>query len=289
MSREALLFPSNLSPTQRREVHTLAHHMGLSHVSRGNGDQRQVHVFRPNTTTNAISPSFPPIPTTMPMESRPRGLRGSLTMDFNDTRGSDPGVYSAIGRHTSTLLDVPGSPNMDPMSRQNLRGAKSTADMRSYTPSPVPSTASFPPFQNHARFNDFGPTNGSPNGQSLNKTSSGGMLRDDAMLAGALSGMSLTSPIGNGMPSVLREQRSNLEDRNQQHSMSNVIGSGLSRNSFNNSYDEQSRNVSMPVRQPRGPGHAGPGFLRQPPSNNSNYQSGEDLDLGNGSRELIGA
>ncbi|KAA8892886.1 hypothetical protein FN846DRAFT_1008486, partial [Sphaerosporella brunnea] len=147
LSREALIFPPTLSPQQRRIVHTLAHHMGLAHISRGSGDGRQVHVFRaPQGQTPNVSP--PQIPTVHPVESHQRrGLARATTMDFTDTRSESAAMYSTIGRQASALLDIPSSPGAREsaaQSRQNLRAAKSFADLRSFTPSPVPSSASFP-------------------------------------------------------------------------------------------------------------------------------------------------
>ncbi|KAJ8103149.1 hypothetical protein POJ06DRAFT_64287 [Lipomyces tetrasporus] len=45
-SREELVFGGNLTPLQRRNVHLLAHTMGLVHISRGEGDMREVVVSR---------------------------------------------------------------------------------------------------------------------------------------------------------------------------------------------------------------------------------------------------
>jgi R3H domain/RNA recognition motif. (a.k.a. RRM, RBD, or RNP domain) len=63
-SREVLIFPATLDPASRRIVHTLAHHMGLAHTSRGTGEQRQVHILRPAAGSNISPPSasggFPP-------------------------------------------------------------------------------------------------------------------------------------------------------------------------------------------------------------------------------------
>lgn len=40
--RPTLIFPSSITPSQRRVIHTLAHHMGLYHESEGTGENRQV-------------------------------------------------------------------------------------------------------------------------------------------------------------------------------------------------------------------------------------------------------
>jgi hypothetical protein len=293
MSREALIFPSTLSPQQRRLVHTLAHHMGLAHISRGHGEQRQVHVFRAQTGSNAVSPSFQQIPTTvLPVESQQRRLHRPSQMDFSDARGSDPGVYAAMNRHSSLMLDVPGSPNPDSMARVNLRGAKSTADLRSYTPSPVPSSASFPATLGAglARFSEYNGNTLSANTPTLTPTASGNMLRDEAMLMSGLGGLSLASPLGNGLSTNNnREQRSSLIlDRDQQHIIGSAIGSGLNRGPFMGFDDGpgQSRISAIPLRQPRGPvPERGAGFVRQPLSATSNRKTSSELDL-NGNVEI---
>ncbi|KAK9350795.1 hypothetical protein V1505DRAFT_397956 [Lipomyces doorenjongii] len=46
VSREELVFGGTLTPLQRRNVHLLAHTMGLVHLSRGEGDMREVVVSR---------------------------------------------------------------------------------------------------------------------------------------------------------------------------------------------------------------------------------------------------
>ena len=43
---EVYVLPPNLTPQQRRIVHTLAHHMALVHMSKGSGEQRAVHVYK---------------------------------------------------------------------------------------------------------------------------------------------------------------------------------------------------------------------------------------------------
>jgi RNA recognition motif-containing protein len=44
-SREIIVFPSTITPQQRRTVHILAHNMGLEHRSVGEGQHRQIHVI----------------------------------------------------------------------------------------------------------------------------------------------------------------------------------------------------------------------------------------------------
>ncbi|KAI9785455.1 MAG: hypothetical protein M1839_009196 [Geoglossum umbratile] len=290
LAREALIFPSTLSPAQRRIVHTLAHHMALAHVSRGNGEQRQVHVFRAPPTGSSVSPPIPQIPTTVhPGESQRRVLNRAATMDFSDARGSDPGLYSTL-RGQSTLLDIPGSPGGSGIAAgQNLRAAKSFADLRSYTPSPVPSSASFPATLGAAisRYTDYGAASVASTTPSLTPTATPSN-REESMLVNGLGNMSLTSSlggslgVGGGMSRDSRDPRGMLSlDRDGQHPVGTGI-SGSGSRSFSMGYDDQSRSQAAPVRQPRGPA-PGTGFSRrQPGPHNNRGGSGGELDVQSG-------
>lgn len=252
-SREVLIFPPSLDPSHRLLIHTLAHHMGLQHTSRGSGEYRQVHVTR--QTAKESSPPLPQYPL-YSNESQRRGLNRAATTDFSEARGSDPNYYHTLGRQGSGLLDIPGSPGGGGLSAaQNLRGAKSFADLRSYTPSPVHSTASFPSNlrDNVANYRDYiNPTSSSlmPN---MTATSSSAQIngRDESYLLNGLSSLSLGGfPRNNG-----RETRSNLDAHSV--AVGGAIGSQRSLNgNLNNLYEEQARDstTTMPQRQPRGPG-----------------------------------
>ena len=259
LSREALIFPSTLSPQQRRIVHTLAHHMQLAHVSRGNGDQRQVHVFRAPPGSN-ISPPIPQVPTLHGDASR-RVLNRAATTDFSEARGSDPGMYSTLrGQQSSGFLGIPDSPGGFG-AQQNLRAAKSFADLRSYTPSPVPSSASFP----NRRYEDYGPGSAVSATPTLTPTASGlalGQHREDSLLVNGLGGLSIGSGLGpnSGSPRRLRGMFS--WDQDSQGPPTGPIGSNRN---FSLGYDDQSRgrDPNLPMRQPRGPAlERGPGFSR---------------------------
>lgn len=306
VSREALIFPPTLTPQQRRTVHTLAHHMGLAHVSRGNGEQRQVHVFRANiaTTPGINSPS---LPTMHPVESQQRRtLARATTMDFSDARSDSAGMYSTIGRSAHALLDIPSSPagRNDAQARQNnLRAAKSFADLRSYTPSPVPSNASFPAGLGAgiSRFtNDYGNVNAAT--PSLTPTATGNSISptnpSESLLVNGLAGVSLTTPLGGnlGIGTSLREVRDPriaLEREQQRENQQQPIGSNLAGNASTRSYGGFNAEDSptqqsgrggqlLPLRQPRGPdAERGPGFNRNRQNNNRNSNGGE-LDVQSG-------
>lgn len=253
-NRDVLVFPSTLTPSQRRVCHTIAHQMGLSHNSKGMGDQRQVHVYKfaPDT-----SPPMPQMaPTSHPLDAQRRGLNRAATTDFSDVRD---GFYgSTLGRQSSGLLGFPDSPGGGLTAAPNLRAAKSYADLRSYTPSPVPSTASFPATLggNINRYQDYGTSSTNP---SLTPTATSMANRDDSLLVNGLSGMSLGGGFGQGgSPRGLRGMVSWESDRNP-----GPIGG---HRSFSSNYDgEQSRDRSqgLPTRQPRGPiPERGSGFSR---------------------------
>ena len=266
MSREALIFPSNLTPPQRRVVHTLAHHMQLAHVSRGNGEQRQVHVFRAN---QGPSPPLPQLSAIQSADSNRRGLSRAATIDFNDARNSEPGVYntSLRGQQSSGFLGIPDSPSGFGTNTTNLRAAKSVADLRSYTPSPVPSTSSFPPNlqSNIARFQEFNMASAASATPTLTPTASGSTLnqhRNEDGLVNGFGNISLGSSNlapNSGSPRRLRNMFS-FPDQDSQPAPSgpsNTAGAIGSNRSFSMNYDNSSQERGMPLRQPRGPGERG--------------------------------
>jgi len=248
-ARDSMTFPSTLSPTERRTVHTLAHHMGLAHVSKGTGDQRQVHIFRVNNAHN-MSPPVPQLPTNHAGERRT--LNRAATTDFNDVRSE--GIYGTLRpQQSSGFLGFPESPG-GLTAGPNLRAAKSYADLRSYTPSPVPSTASFPTTlnTNFSRFGDFGIKSAASPHPSLTPTTSSMSVRDENLLVNGLNGMNLG--VGYGQGGSPRGLRSRFEDPGP-------IGG---HRAFTTAYDEQSRDRNgLPARQPRGPiPERGQGFSR---------------------------
>ncbi|OJD22555.1 hypothetical protein ACJ73_06097 [Blastomyces percursus] len=266
-SKEALIFPAKLSPLQRRTVHTLAHNMGLGHASRGTGDQRQVHVFR--ATDSNVSPQGPANPATVQTgDTSRRGLNRAATIDFSEARGDGPSPFNTVRGHHSGFLSVLDSPSGFG-NAQNLRAAKSFADLRSYTPSPVPSSASFPAAlqSNGTRFQPFdGNTSAASNTPTLTPTPSGssmGIQRDDNLLVNTLGGLSLGTGIGgpnSGSPRRLRGMFS-WEQQDSQSSVTAPIGSNRS---IGLGFDSQPSQERIPMRQPRGPApERGSGFRRQ--------------------------
>ncbi|KAH6622256.1 hypothetical protein C7974DRAFT_219151 [Boeremia exigua] len=255
--RDSMTFPPSLSPPQRRIIHTLAHQLDLAHVSKGSGDTRQVHIFKVHNN-QGLSPPMPQMPANHATEQPGRrGLNRAATTDFSDVRGSE-GFYNAFGRQASGLLGFPDSPgglNAVP----NLRGAKSYADLRSYTPSPAPSTASHPvgrPGGISLEGLGFSGSNTNPNGTP---TATSMSQRDD-MLEREMSRMALG---GNSFG-----QSSSPRSLRQMTSWENPGPIGGHR-AFSSNYDDR------PSRQPRGPlPERGQGFSR--PRQNGHQGRGSD-------------
>jgi hypothetical protein len=266
-TREVLIFPPSLDPNHRRTVHTLAHHMGLMHTSRGTGDQRQVHIHRitggNNVSPPALSGAFGP------SEGLRQTLGRSSTADFNDPRGYDgPSFNTLRGQSSVGLLDV-----MDPTSYgrnadSNLRNAKSFADLRSWSPSPVPSTASFPAAlqTNGARLQQALGDNAGSNTPSLTPTASSnpsaGANRDEPFLISGFSNMSMNS--NTGSQTSPRRQRSFFGNGSewsdgQSYQATAPIGSKRTVSIG----PESTAPANNPMRPARGPNTGTIGFRRQ--------------------------
>jgi hypothetical protein len=235
--RDSFTYPPTLSPQDRRIVHTLAHQLGLAHVSKGAGEQRAVHIFRVHDGSN-ISPPIPQMPTSHPADSQRRALNRAATTDFTDVRGE--GFYGGLGRQASGYLGFPDSP-VGLGNSHNLRAAKSYADLRSYTPSPVPSTASFPATlsNNFSRFADYAHNGSAASNPNLSATAA----RDETYLINGMSSM------GFGQSGSPRSIRGAWEREAQ------APGPIGGHRSFSSAIvdDSRDRNQGLPSRQPRGP------------------------------------
>ncbi|KAF2446202.1 hypothetical protein P171DRAFT_357301 [Karstenula rhodostoma CBS 690.94] len=254
--RDSMTFPSTLSPPQRRIVHTLAHQLGLAHISKGDSGQRQLHIFKVHDS-QGLSPPMPQMPANHATEQPRRGLNRAATTDFSDVRASE-GFYNAFGRQASGLLGFPDSPG-GLAATPNLRAAKSYADLRSYTPSPAPSTASHPigRLGGHTLEGlSFTGSSTNPNGTPTTGSMS---QRDDGLLERELGRMQIGGAFGQGgSPRSLR----------QMTSWDNPGPIGGHR-TFGGNYDDR------PSRQPRGPvPERGSGFSR--PRQNGHQGRGSD-------------
>ncbi|KAI1826807.1 hypothetical protein F4861DRAFT_16159 [Xylaria intraflava] len=157
-TREVHIFPADIMPEQRRQIHILAHNMGLEHRSVGEADRRQIRIMkRPENSPPVHAQNQPP---NVSWEDHRRGLSRAATFDFAESRiGSS--AYHTLGRQHPTLA-LPGSPeNGVP---NNLRAAKSFADLRAHSPSPAPSGSSYAGLGNGlgVRYGDFSQTSLTP-------------------------------------------------------------------------------------------------------------------------------
>ena len=294
-----LAFPAHLTPQQRRIVHTLAHHMQLAHVSRGTGDQRQVHVFRASQMNQGISPPVPQVSALQGGDASRRSLNRAATIDFNEARSSEPNIYNTNstlrGQQSSGFLGIPDSPSGFG-TQQNLRAAKSVADLRSYTPSPVPSTASFPPNlqSNISRFQDYGPGSGASAAPTITPTASasaiGGGYREDGLIAG-FGGMSLNGNAGPNGTSPRRLRGAFSWDQDHQPTSSGPSGAGAigSNRAFSMNYENasQSNGLGNPMRQPRGPSERGPPAFSRGRQNGHQARGSDELRQQNSQVEII--
>ena len=271
--------------------------MSLAHVSRGNGDQRQVYVYHANQN---ISPPIPQVAALQAGDASRRGLNRAATIDFNEARNPDGGLYNVNstlrGQQSSGFLGIPDSPNGFG-AQQNLRAAKSVADLRSYSPSPVASTASFPQNlqSNVARFQDYGPGSGASATPTLTPTASGSALRggyggDDGLING-FGSMSLAGGAGpnGGSPRRLRGAFSWDPDNTPTTSGPTNAGAIGSHRAFSMNYDNSSQGNGLgnPTRQPRGPSERGPPAFSRGRQNGHQARGSDELRQQNGQPEII--
>ena len=262
-NRETCIFPSTLTPDERKIIHTLAHDLNLIHSSRGNGDQRQVHVHKTAIGPN-ISPPNSSLGGNFHNSDFRRGLSRSATTDFSEARQTDIGAFNTLrGQSSVGLLGILDS-SASAGNAANLRAAKSFADLRTFTPSPAASTSSFPAGlqTNGARMqqHENAVSSGTPN---LTPTSNAGLGfgRDENFFVSGLGGMSLGKGLGSS--SSPRRQRSvfpSFGEDSQSYAPTAPIGSNrtVSHGLDNIGHDR------VPARQPRGPTtERGAGFRRQ--------------------------
>ncbi|EXJ76675.1 uncharacterized protein A1O5_01183 [Cladophialophora psammophila CBS 110553] len=263
-TREVLIFPPTLEPHHRRIVHTLAHHMGLMHTSRGTGDQRQVHIHRPAPGTNVSPPTLPG--GFGSNDGMRQTLARSSTADFNDGRQYEGPAFNTLrGQSSVGLLDVMDSSAYGRNADNNLRNAKSFADLRSWSPSPVPSSASFPAAlqTNGARLQALNDTAGSNTPTLTPTASNAGVNRDEPFLISSFSNLSMTN--NSGSQTSPRRQRSFFGNGSdwtdgQNYQPTAPIGS---KRTVSIGPESTSQN-SNPLRQSRGPSSTSAiGFRRQ--------------------------
>lgn len=263
---ETLIFSPDIDPQHRRTIHTLAHHMGLLHTSHGVGDQRQVHVARPPPGSNTSPPGASLPGAYQNTKDMRQTLGRASTADFHEGRQYDNHGYSTLrGQSSVGLLDVTDSNAFGNAASSNLRNAKSFADLRSWSPSPAPSSASFTAAlqTNGARLQAMNEANNS-NTPAITPTASNPTMsigREEPFLISTFNGLSVGS--GPNSQTSPRRQRSffnNSSWEDQGYQATAPIGSKrtISINGENASSDR------IPGRQPRGPSSNNAiGFRRQ--------------------------
>ena len=275
-NQEVLIFPADLHPNERRIIHTLAHQQGLSHLSRGTGDERQVHVYKTAPGTN-VSPPNSSVSAAFHSNEMRRNLNRSATTDFGEARQGDNGNYNTLrGQNSVGLLGVHDNSTGFGANAANLRAAKSYADLRSWTPSPAPSHSSYTAVMqnNGSRLQQHfeGGANGStPNLTPTTTGTSGlGLGRDDNFVINGIGSMSLGH--GFGSSTSPRRQRSAFSPwENDSYTAPAPIGSNRSVSHAQDTNGQE----RLPPRQPRGPSERQPGFGRR-----QNGRSSDELRSG---------
>jgi hypothetical protein len=200
-AREIIVFPPTMASTQRRIIHTLAHHMGLNHRSVGEGASRQLHVLKEPiaSTTGATSHAST-------VHQNNRSLNRAATIDFTESRQLNSYSSGTLNRQGRVTLEVPDSPDA-PVNE--LRGVKSFADLRNsrQTPSPAPSMTGFPMLNGShssavALYGDYSTANtfAASTTSMPTPTTPGGT--DAGMLLGGIGGLTLSDsyPASQGRP-----------------------------------------------------------------------------------------
>lgn len=263
---DVLAFPSDIPSSHRTVIHGLAHKLGLHHESHGVGDERRVHVYR--SGANGMSPPNSAQPYALDPNRR---LNRSATTDFTNVRQQqEQSFYGANGPATQSSgflgFASDGTQGGLSASAANLRPAKSFADLRYNTPSPAPSTNSFPAnlTTNVSRFQEYAP--GSPSSQRSNITpTTAGMPGGPDSLISGMNTMSLERGFAppSGSPNRLRGMVSwDRDNRDGQHSAGpGPIGG---HRAYSGNHDEPGRNRSAAsMRQQRGGvGERGSGYPR---------------------------
>ncbi|KKA29871.1 hypothetical protein TD95_004980 [Thielaviopsis punctulata] len=136
-SREILVFPLNISPEERRQIHSIAHFIGLEHQSVGDSEHRQLHVYK-----KRHSPSPPgPVAPSSSLDAHRRGLSRAATFDFATDQNRGANNYQHALHRPGPTIEYPAAAESTGLPN-NLRAAKSFADLRSMSPSPSANSAS---------------------------------------------------------------------------------------------------------------------------------------------------
>ncbi|KAL5594077.1 hypothetical protein BROUX41_001124 [Berkeleyomyces rouxiae] len=155
-SREILVFPPTISPDDRRQIHIIAHHMGLEHQSVGETEVRQLHIYKKR---HEPSPTGLSTINSASLDAHRRGLSRAATFDFPTDQPRVITNYSQAVHRPGPTIEYPMS--AEPTSSglpNNLRAAKSFADLRSMSPSPSANSTNGA-YLNTSGLNAFATTN----------------------------------------------------------------------------------------------------------------------------------
>ena len=250
---DVYIFPPELPSGHRTIIHGLAHSLGLHHESQGEGEQRRIHVYRNKHGAGFAGPL---------LDGQRRQLNRAATTNFDEARGMESyytGPASQSQGFLGGLSETQGGLSLG----VNLRAAKSFADLRSYTPSPAQSAASFPAnlaTNIPARFQEYQP--GSPGSSRSNVTPTTSTMPNgpEALMNGmgnmTLSGGASAFGPGSGSPHRLRGMMS--WDRNGAEHAQNVQNPGPigGHRAYSANHEDRGPlgpNRSMSLRQQRVP------------------------------------
>lgn len=270
-SEVSFVYPAGLDADDRKIIHTLAHHMNLHHRSEGTGSNRTVTVSRLDSGIAANPP--PPLLTSNHYAStQSHRLPRAATTDFS------------LARQPSGHLDVSGGPPgfFGHSHGQNLRNAKSFADLRSSSSSPVPSGSPFTATlaQNASRYNEYSHSVTTPGSNNLSATSGSGDrgFNDDAYTLPDFQKLSIS--IHDRPSNSMRVNGGRIGQERESYTV-NAGPIGSHRPVNGSSYEDAPRNGATVIteRQPRGPpvDRSGVGFGRPRQNGHMTRGSGKHI------------
>jgi len=127
-SRHHFIFPSTISPFERRIIHIIAQDMGFAHRSVGESESRQLYVVKTSLSSptglagGGAGGGIANQNTLVSMDvGRTRGLNRAATFDFADqnSRAASHSYGGPSSRHGPTL-EVPNSPDVSSTSSNNI-------------------------------------------------------------------------------------------------------------------------------------------------------------------------
>ena len=99
-SREALIFPPSITPEQRRQIHILAHNLGLEHQSVGEAGNRQLQVFKRQSSPVSSMPN-------VSYDPHRRGLSRAATIDGFSFVAGGACTYGVLDSTSATVTLAP--------------------------------------------------------------------------------------------------------------------------------------------------------------------------------------